>query len=152
MARKGRAPLQPFPRAAFTSVAMETSRASMTAPCVRRAGRDAVIFPPPRHGSGSGVSGACSSGTVDPLVKINCTHVPPHVRACRGGKYLPGAFATYLKWGANCPVALGSPVSSPDGISRRHVGSNLDVMTSLRCYRAGSVASGRGGGGRVRHV
>lgn len=139
MARKGRAPLQPFPRAAFTSVAMETGRASMTAPCVRRAGRDAVIFPPPRHGSGSAVSGARSLGTADPLVKLKCAHVPPHVRACvprchRGGKYLPRAFATYLKWGANCLVAPGSPVSSPGCISLRHVGSNLDVMTSLRLW------------------
>lgn len=82
----------------------------------RRKGRRDIPPPPPRHGSGAAVSGA-------PLIHLSRSTARASTCACvpgchRGGKYLPRAFATYLKWGANCLVALGSPVSSPECISR----------------------------------
>lgn len=111
--RKGRAPLHcsHFPMLpSHLAVAMETGRASMTAPCVRRAGRDGVMWfsPPPPAMVLALLSEARTFGTTDPLSGLTVARVEAcALTSChRGGKHLPQVFAKHQKLGANCLMSL----------------------------------------------
>lgn len=108
------------------TVAMETCRTSMTALCVRHAGRgDVMCFSPPLWLSLCCVRGSRFSIT-DPLARLNngtcrgmCKHTEHKVSA-RWEIPASGVCGIYQQWGANCLMPLKSPSNCPTSPRRAH--------------------------------